>query len=906
MNKRNTTRSPLFIPVFLSVIALAFIWILPAITEAQSVEASNSDKEKTTPKGTSLQLSKDTQSVEAFYKDNFGSKPVDPAFDSDKGEICGNGKSYYWTSKPPKKPVPTSWTPPPPLGSSAEYGGPDPLAEIKESPYAMPSSKEVLRREAIYSIKERRFALALAQVLDQNPSPVGIVSNKGGIEEQLLPIIKNLSFLDPSTFQTHDEKSVLDTLGEKKIRFLLIDRSAFPPAAWAEPKLNSLLVRLRDGHPLVHFRPLIIGTGYALYEVARTGNLTLEEKSTISHYVRQRLGGKPAKLKAPTFLSPASHDLHRVVISFRKRNEPRLKGRKLARKIGRGSSLQDALDSSIAKLKNSWESTRAANKLFYNLSLSDSLESALPELQIEFDILQDLTEITDVSLRRLRWYYELGIHGMGLHLGSHLYYLEPSYAVHRERRSAYQFLVKLLTRNGLKQFVSQNNGQFTINTDSWFANKEFRLSRFRTISWVEDLNHKIVPLYRGVPLKRLSDVTKNSLVRSLQLGADWLVKNQTEDGQYAYKYTPLNKPGKRWAAGGNIVRHALNPYSLLLVNSIAPDPKLVESARKGIDFTLQFLRKDGGRCVICHRDTPARYYNAKIGSNAVTLLSILKLAEVSDISPYKDALTCLADEILFVQDANGHFRQYDVPQEHPYYGAVNTIAPGEIVLALARMYSYSKDKKYLSAAQKAIPYYLKQWRTMVKRKTVDGVYNEEDRMNIVGIIPWMVMAFNDLHRETGDSQYVDLAYEMQSWIDTEIYYFTSRSAYPDYIGASYKTHRELPAINACQFTEGSSAAFEIAKRSGRDIELRRDVVLTGVRFCLQLQYDSYGSTFFTPIPGEVMGGYRYHLGALRLRNDYSYHALSAIAQSVEFLRPEDYNAIDALSERLPEYFREEL
>jgi hypothetical protein len=61
-----------------------------------------------------------------------------------------------------------------------------------------------------------------------------------------------------------------------------------------------------------------------------------------------------------------------------------------------------------------------------------------------------------------------------------------------------------------------------------------------------------------------------------------------------------------------------------------------------------------------------------------------------------------------------------------------------------------------------------------------------------------------------------------------------------------------------------------------------------MRYCLQLQFDSYDSTFFIPEPEDAMGGYRYTLGHLRVRNDYNYHAMAAIAQAAEYLEPYDY------------------
>jgi hypothetical protein len=457
------------------------------------------------------------------------------------------------------------------------------------------------------------------------------------------------------------------------------------------------------------------------------------------------------------------------------------------------------------------------------------------------------------------------------------------------------FLEKMLMKQGLNQFLreprqkkNRKRGK-VLSESAWSNDRVYEFGRFRAVHWVEKkAGEDIVELYRGVPLKTIWDVTRSSLVRSLELGAEWLMKNQSPDGQYAYKYKPTNLPGKRWTPGGNIVRHALNPYTLLMVNKIKPDPQYVASAKKGIEFTLKFLRRDGNRCVICHRDPPARYYNAKIGTVAVTILSILKLADVADISEYDDVLKCLAEELMYMQDPNGHFWQYDVPEDHPYYGAESTIAPGEFVFALSRLYSHYKDKRYKEAVDRALPWYMKAWRQLLKERTPNGIYDEEHRVNLIGIVPWLVTAMNDLHKTTGDPSYAEIAFEQQDWIDEEFYWYLKRAQYPDYVGSSFKVHRELPAINSCQYTEGAAAAYDLAKRVQKNMEQRRKIVVHGMRFCLQTQYDSYDSTFFLPVPEEAMGGYRYTIGHLRLRNDYNYHAMAAIAQAVEYLNPDDY------------------
>jgi hypothetical protein len=245
-----------------------------------------------------------------------------------------------------------------------------------------------------------------------------------------------------------------------------------------------------------------------------------------------------------------------------------------------------------------------------------------------------------------------------------------------------------------------------------------------------------------------------------------------------------------------------------------------------------------------------------------------------------------------MQDPNGHFRQYDVPPEHDYYGCENTIFPGELQLALARVYQRTHDERYREAFSRAFDWYKRWWEINVARRTSDGVYNEEERMNLVGFVPWTVMALNEMHRQTNEARYADFAFVLQDWMDEAFFFDGPRTSYPDYLGSYYKHHWELPAINSSGYTEGAGAAYDLALRTGRDVERHRQVLILGARFAMQLQYEGYPTTYFLPDPPTAMGGYSYNLNFARLRNDYSYHAMSALSQALSYLRPQDYPAVN--------------
>lgn len=840
-------------------------------------------------------LPKDLE-VEEHFQDSAGSRPVARDFDAPPGSLCGNGLRYYGTVRL-RKPVPDGWTPPPPPGSDPSYRGPSPTAPFKESPYAMPGPQVVLARPPIVDRGEPGFAQALRRCLAEGFGPVAVAGGRDA--EDVFPFIAGrLAVFGPALFDGTDEAAVACALLGEGIEFLLIDRTEPPVAPWLEERMDSLRLRLRDaGGKMVWFHPRVLGSGWAFYRIAPPLVLSLENKQALTRRVRAALAGQaPQRMTLVAPLDAVGQAAHRVIVSLRMRGEPAMKGRKLVKRMGQSRDLLAAVDRAAAKLRKTWGKTRDSVLKEYGIDLPGRPDGILDRLEVEIEVLHDICLLTDRTPSALGWYLQIGLEGLYLWDEKQRagFYLEPSYAVHMAISSPVVFLEAALRKNGLTDYLRpaltpaiKRVRPMVLWEKAWRSDERFDAMRFRSSHWIEQPGAAgLVELYRGVPLHRT--VTRERMVRSLQLGADWLMNNQSPDGQYAYKYTPLNKAGRRWAAGGNIVRHALNPYTLLLVNAIAPDERLVASACRGIDFTLTFLRCEGNRCVVAHRDPPARFYNAKLGTNAVTILSILKLAEVQEIGRYEQALLGLTEELLFMQDPNGHYWQYDVPPEHPYYGAENAIAPGEFILALARMHKRTGDPRYQDSIERALAFYMTAWRAWREERTPEGIYDEEHRVNLVGIVPWLVMAMKDLHESTGERRYADIAFEMQDWMDQEFFYTPQRSRYADWLGGSFKLHSELPAVNSCQYIEGASAAFALAKRLDHDVARRREVVVLGARFCLQLQFDGYGSTFYLPEPAEALGGYRYTLSHLHLRNDYSYHAMAALAQAVSYLDDDDY------------------
>jgi hypothetical protein len=767
---------------------------------------------------------------------------------------------------------------------------------MRFSPYAMSTSTQVKRRRMPRDNGDPGMAEAVQAAAREAEGLIGYVGPRR--DDRFDVLGTRLRDVPGSLFEGDDPASVADQLNRDGYAWLLVSSRTPQPTPGMEPNIVSLRVRLRDALPLSHFHPVIFSRSHVLYRIAPPLELDQADRQRIAAWTRARLGGGEEAgslgIERPT--GAVGRAEHRVIISLRSRDTERLLGQRLASASAAGPTLEQALGRTVDRLVSTWSEARAEAADRFRVTFPTELAEAMQSFEIEIEVVHDLCHIIDRDDGRLLWQFELGLEGMYFERGDRFSYMSPATPI--QRASGEDFLGE---RGMLELFLEWNG----LDQRDWVApgsqgtvrgRYAHDFGRFESLHWLErSPGGEVVSLYRNVPLATLADVTRENAVRALRLGAMWLVNNQLEDGQFRYRYKPLEASARRrWINGNNVVRHALNPYTLLLVNRVAPDERLVESARRGLAYTIEHLRREGSRCYVWHRDVPAPYENAKMGTVAVTILSILAMADVMDIGEYEDVLSCLGEELLYVQDPNGHFRQYDVPEEHEYYGCENSIFPGEMMLALARLYQHGHDERFRQAFARGFDWYRQWWALNVVRRTRDDMYNEEDRMNLVGFVPWNVMALNEMHRQTNEERYASFAFELQDWMDETYFFDERRSAYPDYLGAYYKHHAELPAINSSGYTEGAAAAYALALRTGRDIERRRRVLVLGVRFALQIEYEGYATTYYVPDPETAMGGFRYNLNFSRSRNDYSYHAMSALAQAVANLRPEDYPAVSPI------------
>ena len=74
------------------------------------------------------------------------------------------------------------------------------------------------------------------------------------------------------------------------------------------------------------------------------------------------------------------------------------------------------------------------------------------------------------------------------------------------------------------------------------------------------------------------------------------------------------------------------------------------------------------------------------------------------------------------------------------------------------------------------------------------------------------MAAAKVYQLTGDEEAARFGLEVADWMIDNYQWSTERSAWPEFIGGYYKMPIELPAMQTFCYSEGTAAAYAIAKR----------------------------------------------------------------------------------------------
>lgn len=351
------------------------------------------------------------------------------------------------------------------------------------------------------------------------------------------------------------------------------------------------------------------------------------------------------------------------------------------------------------------------------------------------------------------------------------------------------------------------------------------------------------------------NISKEKLITSIKLGADWIISMQEENGRYNYWYNPVTDEYSS-SNDDNFLRQAGTGYSLLLAFEVTYDSAYLKSALRNLDYLYQFKKDiDSTKSYFLYRQ------KAKLGGIALPMLSMLKYRQLTTDTIFDSDVKKLAETVLLLQDfkEKGKFKStYIYRGDYNYEdtkGWESLIYPGEAMLALTFMYKEFKEDKYLEALDKACTYYSS---NRIWRKS--------------SFIPWTASAYSELYKVNPKDEYAEFVYKMCN----STFHRQNLNKNRITLGSYYSE----PTVFTSTTFEGVGDAIAIAKMRGdKDIEKKyTERSLIAYKWLMQLQYQKTDT-----LPEQAIGGFRRSLHQAEIRIDNTQHAISAMCRGLKYI-----------------------
>lgn len=357
----------------------------------------------------------------------------------------------------------------------------------------------------------------------------------------------------------------------------------------------------------------------------------------------------------------------------------------------------------------------------------------------------------------------------------------------------------------------------------------------------------------------IESVTRDDLIKSVDMSFEWYIKNQFENGRYMYTFFPSKdlEPDDDWALR--------NLNGLFVLAEIAHDrkkPEMIASVKKAIDLYRGSLKFENGYKYLDWKE------HRPVSSIAGTAFLLGAMVELYDPS-YKEDMKLMADAIISLQEESGKLK---TDFYRPLRDIDQMYYPGETLLVLIRYYKHSKYEPALKAVQKAFPFYRDFWS---KKENQDGPF-----------VPWQVRAYQEAYTVTKNKQYAEFVFDMMDWM-LKRYTPLGRDAIPGRQGAM-----DTQFASTAVYSEGLSQAYALALelKDEKRIEYYGKVLKGTLGYLLGLQFKPE-DTYWIKRPEKVIGATALRPDINELRLDATYHAISAIHDTVKLLDEKSWNAI---------------
>ncbi|AWF80491.1 UDP-N-acetylmuramoyl-tripeptide--D-alanyl-D-alanine ligase [Microbulbifer sp. A4B17] len=204
----------------------------------------------------------------------------------------------------------------------------------------------------------------------------------------------------------------------------------------------------------------------------------------------------------------------------------------------------------------------------------------------------------------------------------------------------------------------------------------------------------------------IEKLTISNVTEFIESSSRYLSSQVKKDGAFFYGWHACFD---RQIDTYNNLRHASSTYAMIEAWEVTGDETLLNSILR----SLKHLTEDLIKTAILPSGATGAFLveennEIKLGGNAVSILALVKYAEVSKTDQYAELMEQLALAIEYMQDpATGQFShvlEYPDLQVKDKYRVI--YYDGEAAFGLMRLYGLTKDSRWLSLVEKAFDYFI--------------------------------------------------------------------------------------------------------------------------------------------------------------------------------------------------------
>lgn len=212
--------------------------------------------------------------------------------------------------------------------------------------------------------------------------------------------------------------------------------------------------------------------------------------------------------------------------------------------------------------------------------------------------------------------------------------------------------------------------------------------------------HELYGNGRNAGRRKIESLDDETLADIIRNSSDFLARQVDKEGRFVYGYHPCFN---RQIPAYNALRHASTTYSMLEAWEKTRQPELLAAIERALDYlTTQFIRDCDDKAFVVDTGN-----EIKLGANATAILAMTKYSAVLGSDRFTALMEKLALGILHMQAQDGSFTHVltwpslEVKEKFRivYY-------EGEAAFALMRLYSLTKDDRWIGAVEMAFGHFI--------------------------------------------------------------------------------------------------------------------------------------------------------------------------------------------------------